>query len=67
MKKAFKSLFGARGVWKNHGQQFLRSSLFKTSDGVRPIMIDRDHNVFEYIKNEPELEKKIFSMICKND
>lgn len=39
----------------------------KTGDGIRSIMKDRDHNGFEFIKNDPTLEKKIFSVVVKND
>ncbi len=59
-------MFGNRGVWRvNHGQEegYLKSTLFKGADGVRPIMKERFKNGFDLIDSDPELEKKIFDNI----
>lgn len=56
-------MFSNRGIWRvNHSceEGYLKSTLFKGGDGVRPIMKERFKNGFELIEPDTELEKKIF-------
>ena len=46
--KAKKLLFGAKGVWRNIGEAYLKANLFRSNDGVRVIMNERCSNGFEF-------------------
>lgn len=61
-------MFGNRGIWRtvvSMDKNYLKVNYYKTSEGIRPIMSERHHNVFEFYENELDLEKKIFLHIDK--
>ena len=62
-KKVSQNLESSRGAWRYIGSKYLRSKLVRTAEGVRSYMSDRNQNGFVYIKDDAELEKKIFKVV----